>query len=1520
MSRPGMNRSEFGVGAMRVMGSSTRNWLRGLGLAALAFAHGVAAQVTFPLNGNGNMGLGDPNGSFFVVQDDLQVKVPGGYARINRDYDGRQWVFNRQISGLGTPDYNRASYPTIGSYMSCTIIDGVSTCDTTASAGMTVSLPPPPEEITETRVPTDPNFGRDHDGNPLADLTSLEFIARKGIVFTRNTDRTAYTSAEHPRFIVRPQPVKALPPSSGPNAHPGSGKPGQGGISVATVDGFRWTDRSGNWIEYDGFGRAVSYGDRNDVRVWMQYSSTHHRLERILDDNGRTVFTLLYTGNGKFITEARDHTGPTLRRVQYGYDGGGRLTSVTDARGNPSYFTYGSGSTFAKIKSVKDAEGRLTQVGYGTTARMESLIAPDGGTYNFEYSYDKLKKEFGVTIKHPQTAAGRKIESRRYDLEGRTVYREVNGKVLMTASGDRRTISYTDERGSVLTISRNNFDDVTRKNYPDGTSEGVTYESTSSDVRSHVDEAGITTQMTYDGHGNLVKVQAAVGRPEQQDTTYGVNDRGEPEVVRRLGGVLADGSVDPDVEFGLSYDVHGNMEQLLDGDRKVWTFDHDSMGNLTRVVDPLNHAWSYTYDEHGNRLTATDPNEQTSRFTYDKSDRLKTITDPRDKTYTIGYDAVGRSHSVVDPTGAKVVQTFDKAGRIVTVDDTLNQRIELAYDNHDRLTSIIDGEANTTTISYADLDGMDRGSELASKVSYPSFQSLMRYNSRQGLTQVAEAVDSTSRTSTASYDPRGAMTSFTNAYGKTRSAQFDAFGRLTRGEDELGHEVELTYNHRDLLVSVTDHLSQTTRFEFDKRGNPIRETNALGQASNFVYDDAGRLAELHRASGVKVVFTYDPAGRLTRRQSFRPSGAAEHDDGFTWDDASRLTNWSTLSASATLTYDDANRLLTESITQTGVQLNRSYSYHPNGQLRSFTGPDGVQLTYAYDGNGNFARVDIPGQGAVSITERKWVAPQKVLFPGGTVEEFERNGLLLPTRIRVKGPGQVELFGAQMQYGLVDEVSSRTMDGQLTELTYDDAIRLREAEHEGNGTEAFELDPVGNRLSDDRVDGPWTYDAANRLLQRGQVTYAYDADGNLVRKVDASLDEPLRTTRFTYDGYNQLIEVLDGSEVAIARYAYDAFGYRTSKEITSAGSSRSGLPAGRTTYLQGSEGLLAELDPSGQVIRSYGWEPGRPYGTAAIFQRSGGEYFYYHNDHLGTPWQVTNSAGQVVWLASGYSAFGTVEISAGSGLFQPWRLPGQYFDAETGLHYNLRRYYDPEVGRYVSSDPIGLAGGLNLYAYVNGDPVNLMDPRGLTYGNGEWEFEDLIFGPTYWAREKVFGDASVSQEVVDFTAGMGDTLSFGLTDKIRDWMGTNDHVNQCSGWYTAGEVTGTAVSLTFGGMGAGRHIAANGWKSMVAETRTFKTVSRRWHREWKSTEQLDHMFFAQKTGFGKWINSGLNLVPLSPKVNQLLLNPKNYFWTKSNPGLIFVPYVARFAAQTGVLGLYGGVPTVIARNAGECECE
>lgn len=214
---------------------------------------------------------------------------------------------------------------------------------------------------------------------------------------------------------------------------------------------------------------------------------------------------------------------------------------------------------------------------------------------------------------------------------------------------------------------------------------------------------------------------------------------------------------------------------------------------------------------------------------------------------------------------------------------------------------------------------------------------------------------------------------------------------------------------------------------------------------------------------------------------------------------------------------------------------------------------------------------------------------------------------------------------------------------------------------------------------------------------------YDANGNTTqRNVNGQIQN------YVYDVDNRLIEVRDAGNNLIATYTYDPFGRRIKKTVSPAGGG-SGV---EVYYLYADEGLIGEYDASGNEIKTYGYKPNSTWSTDPVFMQQGSSYYFYHNDHLGTPKMLTDISGAVVWSAT-YDAFGKATVDAASTVVNNMRFPGQYFDAETGLHYNGNRYYDASTGRYVTKDPIGFYGGdANLYRYATNDPVNEIDPMGL----------------------------------------------------------------------------------------------------------------------------------------------------------------------------------------------------------------
>ncbi len=253
---------------------------------------------------------------------------------------------------------------------------------------------------------------------------------------------------------------------------------------------------------------------------------------------------------------------------------------------------------------------------------------------------------------------------------------------------------------------------------------------------------------------------------------------------------------------------------------------------------------------------------------------------------------------------------------------------------------------------------------------------------------------------------------------------------------------------------------------------------------------------------------------------------------------------------------------------------------------------------------------------------------------------------------------------------------------------DDAYRL--TSHSGSRSETYTYDLLGNRTSQHDIEGAWQYNDLNELLGYAEVSYEYDDNGNLTHVKVA--DQVVWT--YTYDAANRMVHAEDGTGLIQADYGYDPFGRRLWKTVDNI----------TTYFLYADEGLLAEFSSDG-TTRIYGYLPGT---STPLFLRQNDTYYWHRTDRLGIPHTLMESNGTVVWSGA-YDAFGNCEVGVET-LENHLRLPGQYYDAETGLSYNLNRYYDPKTGRYLQPDPAG--DGLNPYPYVGGNPVNAIDPLGL----------------------------------------------------------------------------------------------------------------------------------------------------------------------------------------------------------------
>jgi RHS repeat-associated protein len=511
-----------------------------------------------------------------------------------------------------------------------------------------------------------------------------------------------------------------------------------------------------------------------------------------------------------------------------------------------------------------------------------------------------------------------------------------------------------------------------------------------------------------------------------------------------------------------------------------------------------------------------------------------------------------------------------------------------------------------------------------------------------------------------------------------------------------GGRTTYVYDTRDNLVELIDANRHTTVFTYDRSNRQLSETRPGGQRLSYTYDGAGNLKTQTDGNGRHTIHSYDDRTRLTRTDiyEFTGAGAPFKSIDYFYNEADSLTGYDDGATSAVYSYDDLQRRTSETIDYGPFSLSHSYGYYANHQKQSYTDPAGRTRTLSYDEGGRPTGLDLgEAVGEVAITAYEWQRPTRIVLPGGGSITVGYNGLQQPVSIDARDPGGAPVMQRTYQYRRTGAIQSQTTaEGQIG-YNYDPVERLRGATSPARD-ERFVYDFLGNRSPDDGAPA-WGYNENNQLTGTGTITYDYDDHGNMAVKRRGTSE-----INFSYTPDNRLAFLTDEAGATIGAYGYDPFGRRLFKEVNGT----------RTYFLYNDEGLVGEYSATGAELRTYGYHPGAPWSTNPLFVQENGIYYYYLNDHLGTPQKIMSDNGTVVWAAT-YESFGTATITTAT-ITNNLRFPGQYFDSESGLQYNWHRFYDPSTGRYISADPIGLDGGINLYGYVNQDPVNLVDSFGL----------------------------------------------------------------------------------------------------------------------------------------------------------------------------------------------------------------
>jgi RHS repeat-associated protein len=815
----------------------------------------------------------------------------------------------------------------------------------------------------------------------------------------------------------------------------------------------------------------------------------------------------------------------------------------------------------------------------------------------------------------------------------------------------------------------------------------------------------------------------------------------------------------------VTYNAMGLVESV-DGPRTdvsdITHYAYDTQGRLATVTDALGHVTTYdTYDPYGNPGRTVDANGVVTTMTYTPEGWLSTTT--RDatgtpSTTTVTYDAVGNVIQSQDSDGVVLKYTFDDASRLTDITDGLGNRIHYS----------LDAAGNRTKE-----ETFDAGGALKRSVS-------RTFNSLSQLLTVVDALNRTvlSFDTTDGYDAEGHPVHSADAKGVQRKQGYDALNRLVSTIDDYNgtntatantqmvssfdssdnleavsdpSSLNTVYDHNGLgdLTGIHSPDTGTNTFTVDAAGNRLTQTDARGVVTSYTYDALNRaLSASYADATLNIAYHYDEANAVTGCAASAPIG--------------RLTRVVENAVTTTYCYDPRGNVVQKKQTQGTATDTLGYSYTLADRVATETRPSGAVVRYGYDVLGQVNGVWVTPTGG----SEQVIASAIAWLPFGPVLSY------------TLGNGQTVSRTYDANYAVTDIVSpalelhfSRDAMGNITGVSeagggsasygYDPLYRLTSVnDATGTAIEAYTYNQTGDRLSKTApgaYTGAYKYKAGTHwLTATGTATRTYDDNGNTTGNSAAGT-----VWGYGYNGRNRMTLVQQGGGT-VGTYVYNANNERIAKTASNVTT--------RFVYDEASQ-LVSEA--SGTTRRDYISVTGVP--VAVVDGGAATSVAFVTADALGSPRAVTSASGTVVWSwPYSLNPFGENRGVSTSGYVLNLRLPGQYADGEAGLKYNLNRSFDAATGRYLQSDPIGLAGGASTYAYGLGNPLIHSDILGLSV----WVCRDPAFdgklGPVdhYWLKTD-------TQE-----AGMGTAQAGANAGNQYDFLGsaveTVNHGNRSAG--------------------------------------------------------------------------------------------------------------------------------------------
>jgi RHS repeat-associated protein len=855
------------------------------------------------------------------------------------------------------------------------------------------------------------------------------------------------------------------------------------------------------------------------------------------------------------------------------------------------------------------------------------------------------------------------------------------------------------------------------------------------DLIAATDISGQTEHYGYQGHLLAVRQRASGFK-------HYFSWQGEGPAARCLRNWGDDGYYD----YKFTYDDEQKLTLSTDSRGQQWQYVHNDANQLIKKVAPDGATWLYSWNSFGKKSAETAPDGGVTRYYFNEHGQLATIEQADGAISHFHYNELGQRTGFTDAEGQRWLREFSAAGLLKSETRPDGSVSRYQYNHNGQLSQLIHADGSVEQLLWND-DGMLLARKHGEAVSRFSYDKLGRLNGSVG------------------------------AAGLVTEYQRDQAGRLinqrqyAEAEPDNVISEQCVYDKGGRLIEKQDACNTLTQWLYEGLSQPVSRIMSDGSSLNYVYDKERNLTAIMRSDGARYQLDYDGLERPVRLQGFdgreqqfqydvngnliSVADGRERQIKLKRDKRGRIVEQTALYqqqfSSNHFYYDKLGRPLRAN----NAARKLRFDYHANGQMSEHwqddwrtlhrydnagrrintTLPDGTCVDFRYNEQGKLSQLALNQQ---PVLWRSFDAAGRE-----TAREYQ-TGLLLTQTFDAFNRLTAQQWQAehtqhhrQFNYSALHQLLSVT-DNRCGETQYQynalDQLISKSQGGESAQSETLGWDSFGNPQGDSVVV------QHDRLLQYHGRQYQYDDVGNQIRAATTG-----QRQQREFNGFNQLSAVYTATGTSagdVTRYEYDAFGRRSAKITTQ----------GRTDFLWDGNQLIGEYCQG-----EYCWYLYEPNNNKPLALFRAGQLYFYQLDHLGTPLSLTDSNNNIVWQAQ-YSVFGKATLTV-NDIDNPLRFQGQYFDAESGLHYNHFRYYDPETGRFISQDPIGLLGGINHYQYAP-NHINWIDPLGLCAK--EYSFEEL---------------KNLASERLDFSTTLNCAVFWGTPNMVvaQDWATLNNRM-------------------------------------------------------------------------------------------------------------------------------------------------